>query len=83
MKDNGARVISVLEHLDGSPESVILESILEGMAEYYSKNLSREVMKGMKETALQCKHTGGIAPLGYDVKEDRTYRRIQNCRNYL
>ena len=56
LKENGARVISVLEYLDDSPESVILESVLEGMAEYYSKNLSREVMKGMKETALQCKH---------------------------
>jgi site-specific DNA recombinase len=53
LKDNHVKLISVLEHLDDSPESVILESILEGMAEYYSINLSREVMKGMKETALQ------------------------------
>jgi site-specific DNA recombinase len=37
------------------------------MNEYYSKNLAREVMKGLKETAYQCKHTGGYAPLGYDV----------------
>ena len=73
LKENGVKVVSVLEHLDDSPESVILESVLEGMAEYYSKNLSREVMKGMKETALQCKHTGGTPPLGYDVKADKTY----------
>ena len=32
------RLISVLEHFDNSPESVILESVLEGFAEYYSKN---------------------------------------------
>ena len=43
--------------LDASPESVIMESVLEGMAHYYSANLSREVSKGMKETALQCKFT--------------------------
>ena len=67
LKKNNVRLISVLEHLDDSPESIILESILEGMAEYYSKNLAREVMKGMKETALQCKHTGGSPPLGYSV----------------
>ena len=73
LKDNGVTLISVLEHLDGSPESIILESLLEGMAEYYSKNLAREVMKGMKETALQCKHTGGKPPLGYDVAPDKTY----------
>lgn len=70
---NGVRLISVLEHLDDSPESIILESVLEGMAEYYSRNLAREVMKGMKETALQCKHTGGKPPLGYDVAKDKTY----------
>lgn len=67
LKKNGIRLLSVTENLDGSPESVILESLLEGMAEYYSKNLAREVMKGMKETAYQCKHTGGIPPLGYDI----------------
>lgn len=61
------------ENLDGSPESVILESLLEGMAEYYSKNLAREVMKGMKETAYQCKHNGGKPPLGFDVADDKTY----------
>ena len=39
LKKNGVRLISVLEHLDDSPESIILESVLQGMAEYYSKNL--------------------------------------------
>jgi len=73
LKKNSVRLISVLEHLDDSPESIILESVLEGMAEYYSRNLAREVMKGMKETALKCKHTGGKPPLGYDVAEDKTY----------
>ena len=73
LKNANVRLISMTENLDDSPESVILESVLEGMAEYYSKNLSREVKKGMKETALQCKHTGGIPPLGYDVTPDKTY----------
>jgi len=73
LKKNGVRLISVLEYLDDSPESIILESVLEGMAEYYSRNLAREVMKGMKETALQCKHNGGKPPLGYDVASDKTY----------
>lgn len=67
LKQNGVKLVSVTENLDDSPESVILESLLEGMAEYYSKNLAREVMKGMKENAYQCKHTGGLPPLGYDV----------------
>jgi site-specific DNA recombinase len=74
LKQNGVKLISVTEHLDGSPESGILETLIEGMAEYYSKNLAREVMKGMKETALQCKHTGGVPPLGYDLNDDKTYK---------
>ncbi|MCI5726594.1 MAG: recombinase family protein [Clostridium sp.] len=43
------------------------------MAEYYSKNLARETMKGLKENAYKCKHTGGLAPLGYDVNSDKRY----------
>lgn len=73
LRENGVQLISVLENLDDSPESIILESVLQGMAEYYSVNLARETMKGMKETALQCKHTGGKPPLGYRVTEDQTY----------
>lgn len=67
LRDNGIRLIFIVENFDDSPESIILESVLEGMAEYYSVNLAREVMKGLKENALQCKHTGGKPPFGYDV----------------
>lgn len=70
LKKNGVSVYSVLENLDDSPESIMMESVLEGMSEYYSQNLAREVMKGMRETALQCKHTGGKPPLGYDLNTD-------------
>lgn len=72
--ENGCRLVSAVENLDDSPESGIMESVLEGMAEYYSKNLAREVKKGQKETALKCKHNGGKPPLGYDVdKETQKY----------
>ena len=67
LKRNGVAVYSVLENLDNSPESIMMEAVLEGMSEYYSQNLAREVMKGLVENALQCKHTGGKPPLGYDV----------------
>ena len=71
LRKHGVKLISVLEPLDDSPESVILESVLEGMAEYYSKNLARETMKGLRETAYQCRHTGGMPPLGYDVVDGK------------
>ena len=81
LKNNNVSIASVLERIDDSPESVMMEAMLEGMAEYYSKKLSREVMKGMNETALQCKHTGGCTPLGYCLDENRKCslsRKIQN-----
>lgn len=67
LRQNGVRVLSVTENLDDSPESIMLESVIEGMAAYCSKNLTREVMKGIKENAFQYKHTGGLSPLDYDV----------------
>ena len=70
LRKNGVEVYSVLEQLNGSPESIMLEALLEGMNEYYSKNLAREVMKGMKENAYQCKHTGGPPPLGFDIDDE-------------
>jgi len=73
LKQNGVRIVSVLEQLDDSPESVILESVLEGMAEYYSMNLAREVRKGMNENALKALHNGGVPPLGFDVGVDQIY----------
>ena len=71
LKRNGVSLLSVTEPLDDEkPESIILEAVLEAMAEYYSKNLAREVKKGMKENALKAKHTGGKPPLGYDVDSE-------------
>jgi len=71
LRQAGILLCSVSENLDDSPESVILEGILEAMSEYYSKNLGREVMKGLRETARACKHTGGVPPLGYDVQDGK------------
>lgn len=71
LKVNRVRLISVTENIDGTPESIILESVLEAMAEYYSKNLAREVMKGLCENARNAVHTGGIPPLGYNIKDKK------------
>ena len=74
LEGNGVKLLSVMEQLNDSPESVILKSVLTGMNEYYSLNLAREVRKGQKENALKCVHNGGIPPLGYDLNDDNTYK---------
>lgn len=78
LKRHAVSLISVLEYLDDeSPESLILESVLEAMAEYYSRNLAREVNKGMRENALKGMHTGGLPALGYNV-DQQTKRLVIN-----
>jgi len=79
LKRHDVSLVSVLEYIDESPESIILESVLEAMAEYYSKNLAREVNKGMRENALKGLHTGGLPPLRYDV-DPATKKLIINER---
>ena len=49
LADNGARIVSVTQPIEDSPEGALLESLLEGLAEYYSKNLARGVKRGMRE----------------------------------
>lgn len=73
LSDNGVKLVSILEPLPGGPESVMFKSMILGVNEYYSLNLSREVKKGMMENALKAVHNGGIPPLGYDTDENRKY----------
>ena len=63
-KKNGVRVEYVAEQLSNTPESVILESVLEGMAEYYSLQLSQNIHRGQLESAKKCHCLGGPKPLG-------------------
>ena len=69
-KEAGIPVISVTESIDDDKFSVILEAMLEAMAEYYSLNLADEVKKGMTEKALRGEFQAS-PPLGYKI-EDRT-----------
>ena len=65
LKKNGVKVVSVKENISDGPEGIILESMLEGYAEYYSAELSEKIQRGQKENALKCKNNGGGVPLGY------------------
>ncbi|WP_186843520.1 recombinase family protein [Acetobacterium fimetarium] len=64
---NNIEYISVTECFGNEPESVLLEGLTEAMAEYYSRNLAREVRKGLLQKARDCLYTGGNLPLGYDI----------------
>ena len=71
LKRNGVNVVSAKENISEGPEGIILESMLEGMAEYYSAELSVKVKRGQKENALKCKANGGTIPFGYVINAER------------
>ena len=73
LKKYGVKVISAMENIADGPEGIILESVLEGMAEYYSANLSQNVLRGMRQRAELGKYVGGVVPLGYVIDEDKNY----------
>ena len=73
LKRNSVSVVSAKENISEGPEGIILEAILEGMAEYYSAELSVKVKRGHKENALKCKANGGTLPLGYRVNAEQHY----------
>ncbi len=52
-------------------EGQMMESVMVGMAAYYSRNLSNEIKKGLRENAFQGKCTGGRAPYGYMIAPDK------------
>ena len=70
LKKNGVRVISAKENISDGPEGIILESMLEGYAEYYSAELSQKIQRGQYDNAMKCKNNGGNIPYGYYVDKN-------------
>lgn len=70
LKRNNVCVLYAKEAIPEGPEGIILESLLEGMAEYYSAELSQKIRRGMRETSLKHKSTGGNHPFGFKVDND-------------
>ena len=71
LKKNGVRVISAKESISEGAEGIILESVLEGYAEYYSVELAEKVNRGMTDNALKAMSNGGITPLGYYLDDEQ------------
>ena len=63
-EDAGVRLVSTSENIDQTPGGMLLHGIMSSIAEFYSRNLANEVIKGMGEKARNG-GTLGKAPLGY------------------
>ena len=71
-----------MEPIAEGSQGILVETLLEGMAEYYSAELSEKVIRGQTENALKGKCTGGTGTIGYKMKaiEDGLYTRTTKER---
>ena len=70
----GVELVSVSENIDQTPSGLLLHGIMSSIAEFYSRNLAAEVMKGTTQKAKNG-GTPGRAPTGY-----LNVRKIENGR---
>lgn len=71
LKDNGVKLLSATECIPDTPEGIIMESLIEGMGQYYSEELSQKVRRGMNETRQKGNFTGGHLLYGYSVENKK------------
>lgn len=76
LKNAGVKVLSAMENISDDPTGVLMESLLEGLAEYYSKELSRKILRGMEDNASKCMVNGAV-PLGYTRGTDGKYEIVE------
>ncbi|WP_084674694.1 recombinase family protein [Bifidobacterium crudilactis] len=81
LRDAGVMLVSASENIDETPSGMLLHGIMSSIAEFYSRNLASETIKGLTQKAAQG-GTIGAAPVGYENvgvrnehgREERTVR---------
>lgn len=61
-----------MENISDDPTGVLMESVIEGMNEYYSRELSRKIKRGQEDNASKCM-VNGATPFGYVRGSDGRY----------
>lgn len=74
LKKNGVRVISARENISDDASGILVEGVLESMAEYYSAELSQKIRRGMDINAEKGLSNGSNPGLGYMVDKERRYQ---------
>lgn len=72
LKQYGVRILYAKESIPDGPEGIILESVMEGFAEYYSANLSQNVKRGNYDSALK-RQTLGQTVYGLRKGSDKRF----------
>lgn len=83
LRKNGVKVVSATEAISEGAEGIILESVLEGMAEYYSAELAEKVIRGQTENAMKCKFNGGPVTFGYYIDNEQHFQIDEETAPYI
>lgn len=67
LKANFVKLVSAREVITDDASGILVESILEGMAEYYSAELSQKIKRGQKLAVEKLQQPTGGHPYGYKV----------------
>ena len=73
LKKNGVRVLSAKENIADDASGILVEGVLESMAEYYSVELSQKIHRGMAINAEKCLSNGSNPGLGFKVDAERRF----------
>ncbi len=73
LKKNGVRVLSAKENISDDASGILIEGVLESMAEYYSVELAQKIHRGMAINAEKCLSNGSNPGLGFKVNKERQF----------
>jgi len=72
LRQNGVRVVSATEPISDNPSGILIESVFEGLAQYYSAELSQKIRRGYEDNAKKCLASGSV-PFGFRRSADGHY----------
>ena len=76
LRDNGVRVLAAMENLRDDPTGRLMESVLEGFAQYFSEELKQKVVRGMRNNAEKAMVIGPC-PFGLCKGPDGKYAIVE------
>lgn len=80
LRKNDVQLITVKENIPDGPEGVLIESLMEGLAEYYSLNLAQNIRRGLNTNALKAKVNGGHVAFGFRISKDHHFEVVEELR---
>lgn len=83
LKKNGVRVLSARENITDDASGILIEGVLESMAEYYSAELSQKVRRGMKINAEKHLSNGCQPPFGFYVDAEKHFQVDEKLRGVV